>query len=1461
MDYLNYNVKKFHLFCESVQIKVPENLKNTELLNLEYKKNTDEFNNFIDSIYFKLKFNDFITPSEFIFIYKEIKSKKDIFKIEVDFIMSKIQYTKESIIDFINVLINEKNKFNKILKLNLNEILELKNNELIIKLDNNEFNYYKEIFESIHEKIKKFGFKEIIFTFIKNEEKQEYVLEENIQEKNEKIKKMLDHFSNKAIEITKNNSYPENKFRNPKKTFANINYQNISLEKIKDVDNNSYVSFVGEVFKKDKKPVYRNGQSSFTFYVSNYKEAVKCNWYSKGEFKREDLDLIEIGNWVKINAQIPSLERVSRGFFVYVNTITSSNSLFEINIDNNPIKRIELHACSKMNTMDGLMQPNEIVERAKKLGMSSVGIMDLDGVQGYPEFYLACKKNNIKGIYGATYSVIDDYNKSVYGPILKGNISDFEFVSFDIETTGLSPRFHELIEFGSITVDTNLRKKDKNQFFAKPKNKLSQFTIDLTKITDKLIEDEGFSIKESLLKIYDILNNKVALAHNARFDYNFLKEQFRLNEIPFPNVTVIDTLAISRMLNPEKRSHKLGQVANRLGIDYDSEIAHRADYDANVLADIWINLLNELKKININTFEDLTKYTSKEFESRKYPNEISTIIKNTNGLKEQYKLITKSLTENYNNGPKTYLSTIQNINRNNILIGSGTLKSRLYDKYFYSCQEDFLKELEIYDFIEILPPQNMKHFVDRNIITENDLLKGIEEIIHFAKKMNKLVIATSDARYLDDKDKEFFKTLVYAKGIKNVRHYLYDSDFKYDLPLPDQKFLNTQEMIDSFNFLNNKELVNEIVIENPNKINEMTEDLQIIKEGLFTPKFDNSDVKLREYVYKTAHEIYGENLPPLIKDRIEAEINPIINYGFSVIYWITHKLVKMSVDQGYVVGSRGSVGSSFVATLSGISQVNPLPPHYICKKCKFFELVENPEVRNGYDLDDKECNNCGELVKGEGHNIPFETFLGFKADKVPDIDLNFSGEFQGKIHDEIKNIFGENHTFRAGTIQTVAEKTGYGYAKNYMEEVNKDFSDSFALFIGTKLEKIKRTTGQHPGGVIIIPKEFEVYDFTPVNYPANDTESSWFTTHFDYHAIHDNVLKFDMLGHDNPTIIRKLQEYTGVSVDDIPHKDEKVIESFINIEALSIKKEQVQNEPTGALGIPEFGTNFVRQMLVQAKPKSFADLVSVSGLSHGENVWLENAQDLILKQGLKIDDVISCREDIMYMLINKGVENSLAFKIMEKIRKGKGLTDEEIDLLKNHNVPEWQIKSMNKIVYLFPKAHAVAYVLMAWWISWFKVYYPLAFYASYFASHARAIDISNMVDKRNGTKVTTKLIELKNKNSDLISTKEKDLIPVLEITEELYARGMYIEQIDIEKSQAHEWIVDNDKNCLIPPFDSIDGLGPAVAESIVQARNESPFKSKEDFKNRTDVNKTLFETIKAMGILKNLNDTDQFTLF
>ncbi|WP_412031666.1 PolC-type DNA polymerase III [Metamycoplasma buccale] len=1366
----------------------------------------------------------------------------------IEITIRNILRNKLTLIDYLKYILETKFPKLYLLRAFLNpDNINLTEKEFILTLNNRttlkDFqNHTSEIKKALE--LIGFGFYEIKLELIEDKPK---------EKRSEKIKKITENFDSLKKQSNEVDSIEKTSFGYKRKEHKKIEMS------IKNALNSfeEFVTTKGEIFAIDSKKI-KGGKTIFTIDISDYDEAISVKYFIDDETK---IPKLEKGQTIIVSGKLTN-DKYSGSKMIFGNNpneIIITEDIQVLSKDSEDKKRVELALRTNMSTQDGISTPKEYLKAARKYGHTAIAITDLDDVQNFPDFYNDTKKNkDIKPIYGATLSSITTHNDFFF------NFKDFAFanqkyVVFDIETTGLSARFNEIIEFGAAIVENgNIVKRI--QFFLKPSRPIPASITKLTKITDDLLAD-GYSQEEGIKKIYEILNNNISVAHNARFDINVCKENFVKYGLDTSHIYGIDSLAISYFLFPYEKRFKLGHVAKRFNIYYDSEVAHRGDYDAEVLAMVWVNMIEKLKReYNILTSSGLAKQNPKYMLDRKFEYEVRLLAKNQIGLKKLFKLITKSLTSNYSNGPKFLIDKWEK--DPDLLLGSGANSSWLWDKVLYGTNENILRAMAPFDYIELPPISTFNYLYNDDWITREQIEFAYKDLISKAKSLGKICVAVSDARYVYDYQKLIHDIYVNAPSLGGGQHWLK----RYrKIASPNFKFLNTTDMKKEFIFLNDGNLVNEIVVENTNKIaNMISDNIEVIKNKLYVPTFDDSAKKLKEVVYQNAKLRYGENIDKKILDRIDRELKPIIKYGYSVIYWISHKLVKKSNEDGYLVGSRGSVGSSIVANLANITEVNPLEPHYLCNNCKYFEWNLDPNIFSGWDLPNKNCPKCSELMMRDGHNIPFETFLGFEANKVPDIDLNFSGEYQPIIHNYVKELFGENHTFRAGTISTIASKTAYGFCKKYAEEIFKNeevWSKLYFDFLASKTEGVKRTTGQHPGGIIIIPKEFDVEDFTPINYPANDNSSTWKTTHFDFTTIHDNVLKLDLLGHDDPTVIKMLEDLTNTDAKKIPKMDPEVLKLFSSTASLKIKPEDISGETTGAYGLPEFGTQFVRRMLKTANPQSFNDLILMSGLSHGTDVWSGNAEELI-KQGKKLKDCVCCRDDIMRELIEWKIEPLSAFEIMERVRKGKGLTIEQEDLLINNKVPIWYIDSLKKIKYMFPKAHATAYVIMAWRIAWYKLYHPLPFYASFYSNRPDSINIKIMSSGKQV--VLSTLNDLKRRvdsKTNPLSTKENDLIPILEITQELYARGYSIKNVSLEKSLAKNWIIDDKNKALIPPFVVVEGLGETVADSIVKAREEHEFLSIEDMSERTKINSKILSELKSLNILDGLDETNQTSLF
>ncbi len=1237
-----------------------------------------------------------------------------------------------------------------------------------------------------------------------------------------------------------------------KKTNGYIKY---SIKELQEEDvNASNVLIEAEVFDVDHKKT-RTGMIITQLSVTDYEDAIYVKMFAKTDKEIKENSKYEKGDFLSISGNF-QIDSYSKQATVIARKIVNRANPFTKRKDDSSRKRVELGARTRMSTMDGIVTPTELLNRAKEWGHKAIAIIDTDSMQSFPEFYNKAKNMDVKAIFGATVNVISKDPKAVVNPI-DTPLKDSSYVVFDLETTGLSPIFEDIIEFGAVKISGG-QVVDTKQFFIKPSKAISEFTTKLTGIQESDVSD-AMSELEGIKQMTEYLGDLPLVAHNANFDITFLNEKLAKNGMEELTNPVIDSMVVARIINPKARRFRLESVASKLNVNYDSKIAHRADYDADVLAKVWLRMIQRLEDMEapIKTLGELYKYHSPELYEKAFANEVTLIAKNQKGLKELFQIGSKSFTTDFYRGPRVFVESLKDME--NILIGSGALKSRIMDRLFYGSKKQVIEEIARYDYIEIQPIQNYAHLIHRGLL-ESDLRVALKFLVTEARKQNKLVVATGDVRYLDEKDKLYHQVYIAAKGLGGARHYLFR--FNESNPVyPTQNFLTTSEMVEQLGYLEDAILAKELVIDNSNKIADMVEDVEVIKSKLYAPKFGDSAKLLSDLAYKTARGIYGEELPEIVEARLKRELEPIIKYEFAVIYWISHLLVAKSLNDGYLVGSRGSVGSSFVATMSKITEVNPLCPHYVCKDCKHSEFLPDSTLNSGFDLPDKMCANCNKPMHKDGQNIPFETFLGFEANKVPDIDLNFSGDYQPIIHNEVKVLFGDTHSFRAGTISTVAQRTAFGYVKGWAEEKGRELSRPFTEYVAKGVAGTKRTTGQHPGGIIVIPGEFDVEDFTPINFPANDKNAVWKTTHFDFHAIHDNVLKLDLLGHVDPTAIKQLENMTGVDAKTIPMSDEKIVSLFSSTEALGITPADINGEKTGAMGIPEFGTRFVRGMLKNAEVTSFGDLIAVSGLSHGTDVWSNNAELLVKSRALKLNEVISCRDDIMVDLIAKGLDPLLAFGIMEKVRKGKGVTPEEEKVMKENDVEDWYIDSLKKIKYMFPKAHATAYVTMAWRIAWFKLYYPAEYYATYFTTRTDVFEIDTIVKGKDA--ILERLRDLDSRKfvrgPSALTNKEQSLIPIMELATEAIARGVKIGNIDLIKSSAKKWTIDKEKNMLIPPFSVIDGLGDAVAISIINARDNGKFISKEDLTKRTSLNKTSIKKFEELGILDGMDESNQIS--
>ncbi|PLT34177.1 PolC-type DNA polymerase III [Bacillus sp. V5-8f] len=1205
------------------------------------------------------------------------------------------------------------------------------------------------------------------------------------------------------------------------------------------VDEERRIAVEGFVFDAETKEL-RSGRTLLTFKITDYTSSILVKMFSRDKEDAALLSRVKKGMWVRAQGSIQN-DTFVRDLVMIANDINEISKVGRVDKAPEGEKRVELHLHTPMSQMDAVTPVSAMVAQAKKWGHTAVAITDHAVVQSFPEAYGAGKKNDIKIIYGVEVNLVDDGVPIAYNDAHRVLAED-TYVVFDVETTGLSAVYDTIIELAAVKMH-NGEIIDRFEDFANPHHPLSATTIELTGITDEMVENAP-EVGDVLERFRQWVGDAVLVAHNASFDMGFLNVGYKKIGYPKAANAVIDTLELGRFLYPEFKNHRLNTLAKKFDIELTQH--HRAIYDAEATGYLLMKMLKDTAEKGIVFHDQLNEHMGEgNAYQRSRPYHCTLLAQNETGLKNLFKLVSISHLNYFYRVPRIPRSQLQK-HREGLIVGSGCDKGEVFEGMMQKAFEEVVDIAEFYDYLEIHPKEVYQHMIEMEYVRDEKSLEGIiSNIIKLGEKLEKPVVATGNVHYLDPNDKIYRKILVGSQGGANPlnRH-----------KLPDVHFRTTDEMLSAFSFLG-KEKAKEIVVDNSNKIADMIEPIKPIKDDLYTPKIEGAEDEMREMSYSMARRIYGDPLPDIVEARLEKELKSIIGHGFAVIYLISHKLVKKSLDDGYLVGSRGSVGSSFVATMTEITEVNPLPPHYVCPSCKHSEFFNDGSVGSGFDLPDKDCPNCGVRYKKDGHDIPFETFLGFKGDKVPDIDLNFSGEYQPHAHNYTKVLFGEDNVYRAGTIGTVAEKTAYGYVKGYASDHNLHLRGAEVDRLVAGCTGVKRTTGQHPGGIIVVPDYMEIYDFSPVQFPADDKTSEWKTTHFDFHSIHDNLLKLDILGHDDPTVIRMLQDLSGIDPKTIPTDDPEVMKIFSGTESLGVTEDQIMCK-TGTLGIPEFGTRFVRQMLEDTKPTTFSELVQISGLSHGTDVWLGNAQELIHNSICTLSEVIGCRDDIMVYLIYQGLEPSLAFKIMESVRKGKGLSEEFEAEMRKNEVPEWYIDSCKKIKYMFPKAHAAAYVLMAVRIAYFKVHLPLLYYAAYFTVRAEDFEIDAMV--RGSQSIRAKIEEINAKGLDA-STKEKNTLTVLELALEMCERGFSFQKVDLYKSSADQFIIEG--NTLIPPFNSIPGLGTNAALNIVRARGEGEFLSKEDLQQRGKVSKTILEYLDKQGCLESLPDQNQLSLF
>lgn len=1202
----------------------------------------------------------------------------------------------------------------------------------------------------------------------------------------------------------------------------------------------------GKVIRAEKREL-RSGNKLMIFDLTDFTDSITVKMFLREGQEEDATAAIKEGNFIKIKG-ITTIDKFDGELTIgSIVGIRKSEDFTTKRVDNAPVKRVELHCHTKMSDMDGVSEVKDLVKRAKKWGMPALAVTDHGCVQAFPDANHALDKGDtFKVLYGVEGYLVDDMKEMVVNS--RNQSLDGEYVVFDIETTGFSPMKNRIIEIGAVKV-RNGEIIDRMDEFVNPEVPIPFDIERLTGINDAMVMGAD-TVDKVLPRFLKFVGDAALVAHNASFDVSFISHNAGLLGLPF-DPTVLDTVTLARALLPNLNRFKLDTVAKALGVSLENH--HRAVDDAEATAGIFLKFVEMLKKqhdmTNLDQLEEFS-HVSDETIMKMPTYHVIIIAKNDLGRVNLYRLVSWSHLRYFSRRPRIPKSVL-NQYREGLIIGSACEAGELYQAILRGVPDaELAKLVKFYDYLEIQPLGNdmfMLRDEKSTVKTVDDLMDINRKIVSLGEQFNKPVCATCDVHFMDPDDAIYRKILMAGMGFK-------DADEQAPLFLR-----TTEEMLAEFEYLGSDKCY-EVVVTNTRMIADMCEPIAPVRPDKCPPVIDKSDETLRNICYNRAHEMYGENLPKIVVDRLERELHSIISNGFAVMYIIAQKLVWKSNEDGYLVGSRGSVGSSFVATMSGITEVNPLSPHYSCPNCHYYDF-DSEEVKKyggmaGCDMPDKICPKCGTRMKKEGFDIPFETFLGFKGDKEPDIDLNFSGEYQANAHRYTEVIFGKGQTFKAGTIGTLAEKTAFGYVKNYFEErgVHKRYCEINRIVQGCT--GVRRTTGQHPGGIIVLPVGEEIEKFTPVQHPANDVNSDIITTHFDYHSIDGNLLKLDILGHDDPTMIRMLEDLTGISARDVPLDQRDVMSLFASTKALKIEPEDIGGCKLGCLGIPEFGTDFAMQMLIDTKPKYFSDLIRIAGLSHGTDVWLGNAQVLIQEGKATISTAICTRDDIMIYLIGKGVESGLAFTIMESVRKGKGLRDEWIETMKEHGVPDWYIWSCKLIKYMFPKAHAAAYVMMAYRIAWYKVFQPLAYYAAYFSIRATAFSYELMCMGKE--RLEYYMAEIR-KKGDSASKKELDTLKDMRIVQEMYARGFEFVPIDLYTAKAQRFQIVDGK--LMPSLATIDGLGDKAADAVVDAAKQGKFLSKDDFRDRTKVSKTVIDLMDDLKLFGDIPQSNQMSLF
>ena len=1244
-------------------------------------------------------------------------------------------------------------------------------------------------------------------------------------------------------------NYVKQRLPEDKDIFYGRNFEGEETEIHEIIDEMGEVVVRGKIIQLETREI-RNEKTIVMFAVTDFTDTIKAKVFTKNERLPELLDKLKEGAFIKMKA-VAMMDQFEHDIALgSVSGIKTIPDFTEKRMDHSPVKRVELHCHTTMSDMDGVTDVKKLLKTAMGWGHQAMAITDHGVVQAFPDANHCVEGKDFKVIYGMEGYLVDDIKNIVTDS--RGQSLDSTFVVFDIETTGFSAVNDRIIEIGAVKVENGVI-TEKFSEFVNPERPIPFEIEKLTSINDRMVEDAP-NISVILPRFMDFCKGSVLVAHNADFDTGFIRHNCEVLGLPY-DYTYVDTLGIARSFLEGLKNYKLDTVVEAMGCTLAKH--HRAVDDAGATADVFVRFLERFKKKNIRDLDELNTYSAMSVDAIKKLKTYHIILlaKNEIGRINLYRLVSLSHLDYYARRPRIPKSVLAKY-REGLILGSACEAGELFRAVVDErSEEEIARIVEFYDYLEIQPTGNNEFMIRdpkmTKVSTVADLQDLNRKIVELGEKFNKPVCATCDVHFLNPEDEVYRRIIMSNKGFG-------DADLQPPLYLR-----TTEEMLEEFQYLG-AEKAEEVVVTNTNRIADMIDRISPVRPDKCPPVIENSAGILRDICYNRAHELYGEDLPDIVTERLERELNSIIGNGFAVMYIIAQKLVWKSVADGYLVGSRGSVGSSFVAYMAGITEVNSLQAHYLCPKCHYVDFdsdyVKSFSGRSGCDMEDRVCPVCGEPLMKEGHDIPFETFLGFKGNKEPDIDLNFSGDYQSKAHAYTEVIFGKGKTFRAGTVGTLADKTAYGYAMHYYEEHEQHKRSCELDRISSGCVGVRRTTGQHPGGIIVVPHGEEIYSFTPVQHPANDQTTKIITTHFDYHSIDHNLLKLDILGHDDPTMIRMLEDITGVDATKIRLDDPEVLSLFHGLEALHIKPEDIGGTDLGSLGIPEFGTEFVMQMLRDTKPKAFSDLVRISGLSHGTDVWLGNAQTLIQEGKAQISTAICTRDDIMIYLIDKGVESEQSFKIMESVRKGKGLTPDYEKVMKEHDVPDWYLWSCKKIKYMFPKAHAVAYVMMGIRIAWFKIHEPLAYYAAFFTIRATAFDYGLMCQ---GKAAIDNHIKAYKANPNL-SKKEQDTLRDMKIVQEFYARGFEFLKIDLYQSDAIKFQVVEGK--LLPPFSVIEGMGGIAAEALAVAAHAETergekFLSKDDIRQKAKVSQTVLDTMAELGLLGGLPESNQLSIF